>query len=127
MSNSTKSTNSNTLSDRLPNPEKIDDKITSRRAKKLLEEALEIKLRYDKDKDRLEEITDELTTIARGFELPGIKHGQIALAYFGERSNKYLDKSLLLEHGVSPETIAASYRDGKQFSDSRLMLIAPPK
>lgn len=110
----------------LPEACEIDDEIMSRRAAELLEEALQVKLRHDKDRERLDEITSELTEIARGYELPGIRLGRIGLLYNGERSNRYLDKAALIENGVSPEVIAASYKDTKPYTDARLMLLKRP-
>lgn len=107
----------------LPGPEKIDDPGLSRRAESLLDEALEIRLRYDRDGERLDEIQSELIEIVRAYELPGVRRGRIGLLYNGERSNKYLDKGLLIENGVSPEVIAKSFKDTKMFSDARLVVL----
>lgn len=107
----------------LPEPSAIEDDTMASRARELLHEALAVKLRHDKDRERLDEITQELTVIARGYSLPGIRQGRIGLLYNGERSNKFLDKALLIEHGVSPEVISASYRATKPFTDARLMLL----
>lgn len=107
----------------LPKPDQIKDADISKRAAELLDEALKVKLRHDKDADRLKEITDELIAIVRGYELPGVRNNGIGLLYNGERSNQYLDKGLLLEHGVAPEVIQQSYKPTKVFSDARLMLL----
>lgn len=107
----------------LPTTDTIDDRYTARLATDLLTEALEVKLRHDRDTRRLKEITQELVVISRGFQLPGIRHGRIGLIYNGERSNRTLDKGLLLEHGVSPETIQDCYKSTRPFSDARFYLI----
>lgn len=100
----------------------IDDPPLVDLCKGLLAEAEAAKRRVDADSKRLTEIRAELGIYAACYELPGMKWGGISLSYSGERTNKRLDKGLLIENGVSPETIAQSYKETKPFIDSRFIL-----
>jgi len=108
-------------SSKLPLVSVIDDKVTLDRCIQLLKEADKLKARSDDDGARLKEIREELGSYAAAFDLPGMRYGNMALVYSGERSNKRLSVELLIENGVSPEVIAQSYKETKPFTDIRLL------
>lgn len=100
----------------------IDDVVLIDLCKELLNEAETTKRRVDTDNARLTEIRGELGVYADCYKLPGMKWGGISFSYTGLRSNRRLDKGLLIENGVDPELIAQSYKDSKPFIDSRFIL-----
>jgi hypothetical protein len=105
----------------------LDDEVLIDLCKELLAEAETTKRRVDIDTARLTEIRGELGVFADSYSLPGMKWGNISFSYTGLRSNRRLDKGLLIENGVSPELIALSYKDSKPFIDSRFILPKKPK
>jgi hypothetical protein len=108
---------------KIPLVSAIDDEVTMTLATELLVEAEEVKERHDIDEVRLKEIRLELTGLAKAFELPGMRYGNIAVVYSGERTKKTLDAKLLIENGVDPDIIRKCYKESKPFDSSRIIKI----
>lgn len=104
---------------RLPLISVIDDQTTLNLARDLLVEAKEQDDKLYAATVRLKEIKAELIDIAKGFSLPGFRHGDFGIDYLGIKNKKTLNKNRLIEKGVSPEDIADCYVDGKPFDDAR--------
>lgn len=104
---------------RLPLISVIDDQSTLNLARDLLIEAKEQDDKLYAATARLKEIKADLIDIAKGFSLPGFRHGDFGMDYLGTKTKKTLNKNRLIEKGVSPEDIADCYVDGKPFDDAR--------
>jgi hypothetical protein len=99
----------------------IDDQPTMDLTKELLEEAHELTERQDETAERLVEIKQQLSGIARDWSLPGMRFGKFGLQYSGERTRSSLNKGMLIENGVDPEVIKASYKESKPYVDARFI------
>lgn len=101
------------------------DRRHMKKATALLQEAEEIREQIDTLKERYveivggkigkQEITGELERIQQEAELPGLRWGSLVYTVTQSAGRRTLDKSLLIENGVDPAAIAASYKEGKPF------------
>jgi hypothetical protein len=106
---------------KLPEITAIDDKTTQERAAELLRLAAQYKEQYDTASDQLDDIRKELTAVATGFNLPGMRDASIGFYYNGRKSSRTLSVAKLLENGVSPEAIRNSYEEGREWDDVRIV------
>lgn len=86
-----------------------------REAKELLEEldsVQELKSTYEA---REEEIKLELQRLQNEYELMGLRWGDFAFAATSNKGKETLDKTLLIQHGVSAETIRACTKTGNPY------------
>lgn len=104
---------------KLPEVDALKDRATESRAKELLKEADQLYAKVELAECRLDEIKEDLIEICAAFELGGIRHGRMGLYYGGKKTKRTLSKELLVEYGVAPEIIGASYEESKPFIDSR--------
>jgi hypothetical protein len=88
----------------------------------LLKQSYKLKQQEDKIKEQLEEIKLELSGLCAGLELNGLRWGKSGFEYRGYVTRKTLSKELLLENGVEPETIAASYKESEPYLDTRFVV-----
>lgn len=77
--------------------------------------------------DRRKEIKAELAPILQEHDLPGLRHGQMALYFGGEKTKWSLDRKLLLENGVTPQQIQDSMKESKPFIDLRITDLSKPR
>jgi hypothetical protein len=106
---------------KLPLTSVIDDGDTMRRATKLLKEGVANSAKQSKLKERESEIREELAAICAAYDLPGFKHGLCGFEYHGYTTRQVLSKERLLALGVSADTIAQAYSEGKPYLNSRLL------
>lgn len=86
-----------------------------REAKELLEEldsVQELKSTYE---DREEEIKLELQRLQNEYNLMGLRWGDFAFAATSNKGKKTLDKTLLIQYGVSAEVIKACIKTGNPY------------
>lgn len=105
----------------LPLVSVIDDQPTMDLAVELLQEAEQLTAEKERVEARLNELKQQLSGIARDWELPGMRFGKIGLSYSGEKTSMRLNKALLIENGVDPEVIKASYKESKPYVDARFI------
>lgn len=79
----------------------------------LFQEAEAISLIISLNKERQDEILLRLDAIQTASGLPGLRFGDLAFRRSDEPGRATLKRDKLLENGVSPEVIAASYEVGK--------------
>jgi hypothetical protein len=106
---------------KLPGVDAIDDQASQERAAELLQLAAQYKDQADEAADQLDLIRAELTALSIGFGLSGVRDNRIGFYYNGRKSSKRLQVGKLLENGVSPEVISASYVEGDEREDVRIV------
>lgn len=77
--------------------------------------------------EQLREIKSALAAIADKYGAPGIRHESLVMYYGGEKTRRTLSRTMLLENGVTPEQIEASYQDSKPYLDVRVVDLSKPK
>lgn len=101
------------------------DPKSMRKAKLLLEEAAQLQEYIDMYEGRLKEILGckvkdedvpgELEMIQQAAGLPGLRFGGLCYKASTQPGRRSLDRGLLVENGVPPETIEASMKEGRPF------------
>ena len=86
-----------------------------REAKELLEELDSVQELKDTYAQREEEIKLELQRLQNDYELMGLRWGDFAFAATSNKGKETLDKTLLIQHGVSAEVIKASTKTGNPY------------
>lgn len=79
----------------------------------LLQEAQANKFRIAEFQTRQAEVLDRLTEIQRESKQPGLRSGNLAFRWTVTKGRKSLNKVKLIENGVLPSIIEASYVEGE--------------
>jgi len=79
------------------------------------------------NKQRRQEIKTELAALAEAHDMPGMRHGQLAVYYGGEKTKWSLNRALLLENGVTPQQLEDSMKESKPFVDLRIVDLSKPR
>ena len=106
----------------LPIASVITDPDVFNECKDLLREAADLTTRKAADESRLNEIKETLSGYSQAYELRGMRHGLAGFEYRGWTTRRTLSKEKLVENGVDPETIAASYSESDEFLDTRIVV-----
>lgn len=98
------------------------------RAKSLLEEMDEVQSLKDMVLEREEEIKQELEQIQQRAPaaVRGLRWGQLCFAAEERDGRKTLSVDLLVEHGVDPRVIQASYKQGSKFMERTFRRLNDP-
>lgn len=99
----------------------VDDTALLAHCSKLFKEASKLKRTVDEGDKRLKDIREELVGYAVAYQTNGFRFGDLTLSYSGYRTNQKLSVEKLIENGVTPEQIADSYVESKEFQDSRFI------
>lgn len=73
--------------------------------------------------ERLKEIKSELSQIQLMNDLPGLRFNQFCFMAVEREGRPSLDKTMLIDHNVPPEVIAACTKRGSPYVEMRLELI----
>ena len=79
------------------------------------------------NKARRAEIKTELAALAVAHDMPGMRHGQLAVYYGGEKTKWSLNRGLLLENGVTPQQLEDSMKESKPYVDLRIVDLSKPR
>lgn len=109
---------------KLPLVSVIPDQDYMAYATKLLQEAIDLKTQRDSAETRLKAIAAELHGINDAFGLPGCRWGKYAMYDNGFKTRQVLSRDKLVENGVDPELIAASFTESNEFLDYRFVELA---
>jgi len=79
------------------------------------------------NKQRRQEIKTELAALAKAHDMPGMRHGQLAVYYGGQKTKWSLNRALLLENGVTPQQLEDSMKESKPYIDLRIVDLSKPR
>ena len=82
-----------------------------RRTAPLLEELAELTDCMKRDSERIEQLKGLLESIQTKYGLSGLRFGNLAFRTLEVAGRRTLDKTLLVQNGVDPETIEASMKE----------------
>ena len=99
----------------LPLVESIKKKADRLKSIDLLDEAHLLKSTIERQNARLDKIKDELLMIQEEYQLPGFRNGNLCFSASFQEGRRQLNKDLLIENGVGPDIIQASYKQGEGF------------
>jgi hypothetical protein len=99
----------------LPVASIIPDADTFQQVRKLLAEAVKVKVKQSELEDREREIRDELAAVCEAYQLKGFRHGRAGFEYHGYTTRKTLSKEKLLAAGIPAETISDCLEESKPF------------
>jgi hypothetical protein len=88
----------------------------------LLHEASILKPQFDAAEERLKEIRAKLFEYAADLDTNGFRTRRIAFSFNGLKTRRSLSPALLLEHGVSIETLNECYTVSDEYPDVKFML-----
>lgn len=97
------------------------------RAIELMSEDVAIQEVEAMNKARRAEIKQELAALEQEHDLPGMRHGQLAVYYGGEKTKWSLNRALLLENGVTPQQLEDSMKESKPYIDLRIVDLSKPR
>lgn len=89
----------------------------------LLTEAHQLRKVTAEAADRLTEIKSELTQIQILNDLPGLRYNQFCFMAVERTGRRTLSKEKLIDNGVEPEVIEASYAEGDPYMQCELQVI----
>lgn len=72
-------------------------------------------------------IKESLAAICKDEEQPGLRYGQLAVYYNGEKTKWSLNRAMLLENGVTPEQLEESMKESKPFIDLTIRDLSKPR
>lgn len=99
----------------------IQDKYVTKLVNKLLTEAREHTINKLAAESQIKTIKQQLAEIAADLSMPGFKNNLVGYEYRGLKSRETLSKAKLVENGVDPQIIKASYVQGKSYIDARII------
>lgn len=77
-----------------------------------LNEAHGMKATADKCEARLKELKEEIQTLQQQLDLPSFRAGRFCCITTQTAGRRTLDRTLLVDNGVDPDIIEASYKEG---------------
>lgn len=89
----------------------------------LLQEGHQLKKVMSEADERLKEIKSELSQIQIVNDLPGLRYDRFCFMAVEREGKNSLSKELLIDNGVSPEQINASFKRGASYIETRLEYI----
>lgn len=99
----------------LPTIESIKKKSDRQQVQDLLEEGHLLKSTIERETARLDEIKDELLGLQEDNQMPGFRNGPYCFSATFQEGRRQLSKEALIENGVGPDVLVASYRVGEGF------------
>lgn len=110
----------------LPQSSAIPDADTFKQVNALLKEAVKLKTKVAEAEDRLDEIKNELSTVAAAYDLKGFRHGMAGFEYHGYTSRSTLNKAKLVdklsEYGAPASLIDECYEPGAGFLSAKFVV-----
>ena len=106
---------------KLPMASEIPDEETFQEVRKLLKQALKLKVEISEREDKLQEVKDQLQAVCEAFSMPGFKLGLAGFQYDGFITRKSLSKEALLAAGVAAQTIEDCYLPGTPFVSAKII------
>jgi hypothetical protein len=110
----------------LPRSSEIPDSETFKNVNKLLKEAVGLKVKVSEAEERLDEIKNELASIAMAYDMAGFRHALAGFEYHGYTSRQALNKQALIEkvsaYGCPASVIEESYKAGETFLDTKFVV-----
>lgn len=102
---------SNETLDLIPSLDDFAEKATRTELQKLLFEAHSLK----EAEKRLKEVKARISELVLEEGLSGVRDRNLCAIVRWSAGRKSLDRELLIEHGVTPEQIMSSYKEGASF------------